>query len=227
MTTPLSESLTDRQLADLYLANGDQDAFTSLVHRHGVYVLSVCRQVSLNEEDAEDMASKVFTIMARHGLKTFRWEAALKTLLYRVARNLSLGRKAFMLRRKHINHMSLDACFAGDDGPTGYEVLEDGGIPGAMDTKNVPRNMVQANEFEAIMATHLTQLSPKLKDVYALCAQEHLGYEEISKRVGLGMGTVKSRMHRARTRMSSGIVEAHPEFTEVQSARRQSPHPHE
>src|SRR5579872_2148586 len=94
---PGSSELTDRQLVELFADRGDEEAFATLVRRHGSMVLGVCRRILRHEQDAEDVFQAVFLVLSRKASGLSKKEAVgpwLFGVAYRLAlRARQKGRK--------------------------------------------------------------------------------------------------------------------------------------
>ncbi|HJT75856.1 MAG TPA: sigma factor, partial [Gemmataceae bacterium] len=86
---PAGGTLTDGQLLERFVAEGDQAAFEVLVWRHGPMVLNVCRRLLRRPEDAEDAFQAAFLVLVRKA-RSVRRADALGAWLYRVAYRVAL-----------------------------------------------------------------------------------------------------------------------------------------
>jgi len=168
---------------------GDQEAFDHLVKRHRDFVFNLCYRLLGDYEDANDAAQEAF-IRAYGGLKRFRFEAAFSTWLYRIAVNRCTNRlnsKAYRQKRRTV---ALDN--PGSLGAEGYRL--ENGSPG-------PSAQLESKERSALVQKALDALAPDQKTVVTLRDIQGLSYEEISSVTGLALGTVKSRIARARAEL--------------------------
>src|SRR5262249_38240952 len=86
----LGAELTDRQLLERFVQDGEQPAFTALVRRHGSVVLAVCRQVLRHDQDAEDVSQGTFLVLARKANRV-AWQPSVRSWLCAVAYRLALN----------------------------------------------------------------------------------------------------------------------------------------
>ena len=91
--------LSDAQLLERFLAQGDAAAFEALVGRHGPMVLSVCRAIVRDPHDAEDAFQATFLVLVKKG-GTIRGRDALGGWLHRVAHRVAIQANAAAARRR-------------------------------------------------------------------------------------------------------------------------------
>lgn len=168
------------------LRQRDEAAFALLVERNQGPIYRLLLRMLRNPAEAEDVAQDVF-VSAFKALDTFRGESALSTWLYRIAQNHAKNRIKYLARRTR------------DTGRTPNG--RDEGTPGnsAQGPEDVhPDTTALAHEAERHLEQALAQLDDDQRELIELRDSEHLSYEEIVQLTGLPLGTVKSRLHRAR-----------------------------
>jgi RNA polymerase sigma-70 factor (ECF subfamily) len=168
---------------------GDKKAFDQLVIRHKDRIFNLCYRFLGDYEEANDSAQEAF-VKAYGSLKTFRLESAFSTWLYRIAVNTcknKLGSSGHKAKRKTV---SLDNPGNNEDGPLPMEIQN--GSPS-------PLARMEEKERMRLVQTALDTLPTEFKMVVALRDIEGLSYEDIAEITGLNLGTVKSRIARART----------------------------
>lgn len=161
-------------------AGGDENAFSELVALHEKKVYNLALRICGNAEDASDAAQEAF-LSAWKGLPNFRGEAGFSTWLYRLASNAAID----LLRRNknQRGEVSLDNEDAGID-PVNYDPS--------------PQEQAESAELREAVAAGLAQLSEDHRQALVLREMQELSYEEISEALGVDLGTVKSRISRAR-----------------------------
>ncbi len=171
--------MTEQELVRM-AAQGDQEAFASLVRQYENKVYHLALRMCGNREDALDVAQEAF-LSAWKGLPSFRGEAGFSTWLYRLASNAAVDhlRRA----RRQREGPSLDSGEAGLDVP---------------DTGPGPQEAAEATELRSAVAAGLGALSEDHRQVLVLREIQGLSYEEIAGILALDLGTVKSRIARAR-----------------------------
>ena len=168
----MTEELSDRELADLVIHQGDEDAFRALYRRYTPAVYQfVLRLVGGNEQEAEDVVQETWMRAAR-GLEGFRWQSALKSWLMGIA----LNRVRELARRKKRSFVEVEA---------GWE------IPAAASD---PGERIDLNRA-------LELLPPGFRTVLVLHDVEGFTHQEIGSRLGITDGTSKSQLHGARKAM--------------------------
>ena len=185
---PVTSSGEDALLIKAF-QRGDKRAFDQLVIRHKDRIFNLCYRFIGDYEEANDSAQEAF-VKAYGSLKTFRLESAFSTWLYRIAVNTcknKLGSSSYRAKRKTV---SLDNLGNNEVGALPMEIQN--GTPS-------PLARMEEKERRRLVQTALDALPAEFKMVVALRDIEGLSYEEIAQVTGLNLGTVKSRIARART----------------------------
>jgi RNA polymerase sigma-70 factor (ECF subfamily) len=151
-----------------------------------------------NHEDAEEVTQDTF-LRARRGLENFRGDAAFSTWLYQIATNLAHNRYWFWWRRRRHASVSLDAALGPESTMTLEEVLPD-------EQPNPGEEAVTQELVERVEAA-MEKLSPAHREILTLRNVRNLSYEEIAARLDLSLGTVKSRIARARDALKQTMGE--------------------
>lgn len=172
---------------------GDLDAFDSLVRRNQDRVYNHAWRLLGDHDEANDLAQEVF-IRAYRKLHLYRGEAAFSTWLYRITSNLAKNRWKQMKRRGAHRTISLDQPLPGSD--------EDDSRPLEQpDTAPSPRQEAEGREMVGHLEEAMQSLSLEHREVLILRFVEHLSYEEIADRLEANLGTIKSRISRARSEL--------------------------
>jgi len=178
----------DRMLVDRF-KQGDQSAFEQMVSRYWGRIYAMVHQLLRNPEDAEEVTQDTF-IRAHRGLVNFRGESAFSTWLYQIATNLARNRYWYWWRRRRDQSISIDQPVGGDNDTTLADI-----IPADLET---PEDATVTQEFVNRIAECMGKLSPKHREILVLRNVKNLSYEEIGEILGISVGTVKSRIARAR-----------------------------
>jgi len=159
---------------------GDISAFGALVQKYQDRIYTLCRYMLENQDDADDAAQDTF-VKAFQGLKGFTPTSSFYTWLYRIAVNTCLDHK-----RKFFFH----SLFFSADNETNID-----SFPSQAPS---PESAYATKQSMQALQTALSCLSNKLRVVIVLNELEGLSYEEIAEVLDVSVGTVKSRISRAR-----------------------------
>jgi len=165
---------------------GTPGAFDAIVTAHQDRVYTFCARMLSDRDEALDAAQEVF-LSAYRNLERFRGEAALSTWLLRIATNQCLNRirRRSSLARKETRFPEPDDPRDPPFQPPGRE-------------EDRPDRRVENREIGKIREEALGRLEEDTRLLVLLSDVEGFSYEEISEAVGVPLGTVKSRLHRAR-----------------------------
>jgi len=184
-----SEDEAERNLVDR-ARKGDRDAFEQLVSSHLARVWRLAWRIVRHDADAEDVVQEVF-LAAWQGIAGYRGDCAFTTWLHRIAVTRALNyvdRSAEKVRRAS---RPIDEPAAGDpDGEPPLSRLADGGP--------TPLESLEAREMLRRLADCVSRLPSAWRAVVALRDGESLAYDEIARVLDLAIGTVRSRLSRAR-----------------------------
>lgn len=170
----------DPEILDL-VRGGDIQAFEEIVFKYQDRLYNLCRYMTGSAREAEDITQDTF-IKAYRNIGKFRDTGSFSAWLYRIAVNGCLD-----YRRKPILE-SLNR--ASPDGKE-YDVDPGSNTP-------TPEESLQSKQASLAVEKGMASLSDKLKAVIILNEIEGFSYEEVSEVLGISVGTVKSRLSRAR-----------------------------
>lgn len=176
------------------IAAGDEGAFEILVVRYQDRVFSFCLRFLGDRAEAEDVAQDVFLTLYRSA-QDFRGDSSFSTWLLRIAKNQSLNRIKYLARRGKAGRRSLDEL--GEERLASTERAAE---------ERSPHELVEGGQTSAIVQQAIATLEPEHRAVVVLRDVEDLSYEEIAGITGLPIGTVKSRIHRARTALAERLT---------------------
>jgi len=178
---PKTQEGTDERLLVKQAQKGDLAAFDELVTRFQERIYATIYHMTANHEDANDLAQESF-IKAYQALNSFKGDSSFFTWLYRIAFN-----SAISLKRRKRATVSLDA-----GGP-------DGGIDPYDPSEYVkPGQALERMEGEVQLQEAMNRLSSEHREVLVLKDIEGMKYEEIAAILDVPIGTIRSRLHRAR-----------------------------
>ena len=162
---------------------GDARAFQALVVKHQRRIARHVARYVRHSGDVEDVVQETF-IRAYRGLASFRGDSAFYSWLYRIATNVALTH----LKREPV-HVQM-----GDDGP---EERAEPFEPGVSDGENPERTLMAKQIADAVQRA-LAKLQPDLAEALMLYEVESRPYAEIAVMLGIPIGTVRTRIFRAR-----------------------------
>lgn len=180
MSTPSDQALWRRSVA------GEADAFGELYERHDRAVLAYCLWRTGDPAQAEDLTSVVFLEAWRRRASLSVSTATARPLLLGIATNLV--RNHWRARRRH--RAALDRLGRATELRPGH------------DDDSIER--LDAVGRLSAVRSHLDALPQRDRDVIALVALGELSYEETAAVLGVPVGTVRSRLSRARARLAAG-----------------------
>lgn len=176
---------TDEQQLIAECLSGQTEAFGRLVVRYQDRLYNTLVQMLGSADDARDVAQDAF-VHAFQKLGTFRGNSAFYSWLFRIAVNAAVTRK----RKDRRKMASIEVARES----SGTEPIDS--HPGSE-----PSYPLEVAERQAVVRQALAGLSEEYRTVLVLKEMEGLKYEEIAEIVGCPIGTVRSRIHRARSEM--------------------------
>ena len=175
-------------------AAGDQSACAELVSGHERMVFQLALHLLGNREDALDLSQEVFFNVFRT-IHTFRGQSALKTWIYRIVINQARNRQRWWRRRHKSDQVSLD-----------QHVAAHGDLRQPGDHTSPDRAYARKQLADRLW-TALDRLPFDQRTVIVLREIDGLSYEEIAYSLGVAVGTVKSRLTRARQTLRHELQE--------------------
>lgn len=164
---------------------GDVAAFEQLVLAYQKKVYNLAYRLSGSREDAADLAQEAL-VRVYKSLGRFREQARFSTWLYRIVVNVCLD---YQRSRKRHPIVSLDAPLDGDDGEVPRQVASD-----AVD----PQEAAERRDLRDAVQAAIGRLSDEHRVILVMRDIQDIPYDEIGRVLGLPLGTVKSRLNRAR-----------------------------
>jgi RNA polymerase sigma factor (sigma-70 family) len=173
--------LSDRELLQCFLVQGDEGAFAALVRRHGPMVLSLCRRVLHSEHDAEDAFQATFLILSRKAA-SLRPEQSLGGWLHAVTSRIAHKALVAAARRRDHERAAFDKQVAD------------------------PLSEITLREAHEILHRELARLPDKFRLPLVLCYLEGLTRDEAARQLRWSASTLKSRLEQARDRLRSRLA---------------------
>ena len=173
--------MSDRQVLERFVEGRDESAFEVLLNRHGPMVLNVCRQLLREPHDVEDAFQAAFLVLVRKA-GSIRVEDSLGPWLYAVASRTAARARANRRRRG-------EREFSGGDLP-----------------ETAKEDDLASLEVPRVVQEELSRLPDRLRDPLILCYLQGLTHELAARQLGCPVGTVRSRLARARALLQKRIV---------------------
>jgi RNA polymerase sigma factor (sigma-70 family) len=173
--------LPDSTLLDRFASSGDEEAFATLVRRHGPIVWRVCLQSLGDEHDAEDAFQATFLVLSRKA-SSVKKQQSVGSWLFGVANHAATDLKRKYARRRSHESQAGQA--------TASDLL----------------TALTLREAQAILNEELCRLPEKVRAPLVLCSLEGLTRDEAAKQLGVRLGTLKSRLEQARKQLRSRLI---------------------
>jgi RNA polymerase sigma-70 factor (ECF subfamily) len=179
---------------------GDREAFTALVQAYSGPMYNLAFRMVGNADDAADLAQEIFVKLYR-SIGRFRGNARFSTWLYALAANTCRSGLRKLRRRREREVLPLGNSDGEESRPL------DTADPAAR-----PDRQAQRRETRRAVETAIAGLPDEFREVITLRDLQGLAYEEIAQAVDCSIGTVKSRLARARMKVRETLVKAgiHP-----------------
>ena len=185
------ENLTDREYNLIKRCQeGDDSAFGELIDSYNDKAFSIAYGVMGNHHDAADMAQEAFVKVYRN-IGKFNFKSSFGTWFYRIVKNTCIDE---LRRQKRNRVISLDAEIEGEDGDYKMQVADD---------KEDIQTQLEKKETKEMLWAALEMLSEKHRAVLVLADIKGFDYLEIADMLDMPVGTVKSRIFRAREKLEA------------------------
>ncbi|MBF0508815.1 MAG: sigma-70 family RNA polymerase sigma factor [Deltaproteobacteria bacterium] len=175
---------------------GKREAFDVLMERHQHKIYNICYVLLGDHHEADDAAQETF-IKAYRAIPQFRFESAFSTYLYRIAVNTYTNR----IKSLEYKFKKFLVRFDSSDSPNDCDQVVD-----IKDDAPSPVAQLMAEEKTRAIRKAIDSLPNDWKTVVVLRDVEGLGYDEIEEITGFNLGTVKSRLARARTQLRKKLA---------------------
>jgi len=162
--------------------NGDRDAFGELFRKYEKRVFRVARRMCGSDDEAWDITQDAF-IRAMQAMDRYDTQYRFFTWIYRITTNLAINYSKKKMRRHEVH---FDETYSAE----GQQVIED----------NVA-DRAAGEQLIGAVSKAVDKLTPALKAVFVLRIDQQLSYSEIAESLDIALGTVMSRLNRARTKI--------------------------
>ena len=186
MSNDISQA-SDAELIERF-NRGEKEVFGILAERYSGRAYQIAYGVLGNREDAQEVAQDVFVRIYK-ALPRFRGDARFSTWMYRIAMNLARNKYRWNKTRGSQKKVSLEATQEEEENSYGIQVPA--GEPS-------PDKQADLTEFQQNVMNEIQNLPPLYKEALILRNVEELSYEQIAEVLNCKLGTIKSRIARAR-----------------------------
>lgn len=190
--TALAEENPDLELLKR-AKNGDRDAFGELFRKYEKRVFRVARRMCGSDDEAWDITQDAF-IRAMEAMDRFDPRYRFFTWIYRITTNLAINYSRKRKRRREVH-------FEEDYSAEGQQV-----------TSAQLADRAAAEQLAEAVGNAVEKLSPALRAVFVLRVDQQLSYTEIAESLDIALGTVMSRLNRARARIREELGSMLGEF---------------
>jgi RNA polymerase sigma-70 factor (ECF subfamily) len=187
------DGLDDAAVVQAFLG-GDARAFTELVVRYQTRLLNFVYRTIGDRERAEDLVQEVFVRVHRH-LHRFDQSKKFSTWIYTIASNLAKNELRNRSRNPLVLFQTIKKQWEADHRPLQFE-----------DSRSRPDDLYRKRHLRELVEWSVAQLPEHHRVVFVLRELEGKSYEEIAEITGCNLGTVKSRLNRARNSFAAIIA---------------------
>lgn len=173
-------------------SDGDLRAFEELVIRYQQRIYNTALRFLRVDDEAQDVTQEIF-IKVYQALPEFRGESKFSTWIYQVAMNHCKNKLKYLKRRHYYTSDSMEQTIETQDGEMSRQFATD---------DPDPQQEAQSRETQEKVRAAINLLSDEQREVIVLRELQGLSYEEIADVTGQALGTVKSRIHRARLELA-------------------------
>lgn len=167
---------------------GDGDAFGEIVKRYEKRVFRVARRMCRCDDDAWDITQEAF-MKAMKAMHSFNTEYRFFTWIYRIVTNTAINHSRARNRRGEV------------------EFDEGYGSDGFTSTRDTAIQEMERDVLVTAVQTAVEKLTPALKAVFVLRVDQEMSYEEIAETLDIALGTVMSRLNRARASVKMAVLQ--------------------
>jgi len=173
---------------------GDKKVFERIMTVYRQRITDLCYRYMRNTDEAVDIAQEVFC-RAYAELRSFKFKSKVSTWLYRMTVNICLNRRIFLKRRRFFETGSLTADEENDERQIDVK-----------DTKHLADEEMETKETRRVIMAEVGNLEPEEKSLVILREIEEMEYEEIAKILKMPVGSVKSKLWRAREKLKQRLT---------------------
>ncbi len=181
----MSESHLDDELLIRRAQGGDRSAFDALIAKHSTRAYQYAFRLTRNPEEASDVVAEGF-VRVYNAIQNFKGQSAFTTWLYRIMTNCFLDIRK---KEKSRQAISIESALVTSEGDVEMQIEDEGASP---------HEATERSEREVRFEKAVAKLPEYQRSMIVMYHGEMMSYEEIAAALDLPIGTVKSRLNRAR-----------------------------
>lgn len=185
----------DNQWVEQYLA-GDEDAFFRMVAKYKKPITNYIYRMIGDYDQALDLTQETFLRVFRN-IRTYRADYQFSTWIYRIASNLAIDEIRWR-RRRNIFGFGKKKRVEDEEEKPREELI--------VDTRSLPDQKCMDSQIGGLLLDAIQSLPAVYRTVFVLKEMEDLDYEQISQTLDCSLGTVKSRLHRAKNLLQKKLA---------------------
>jgi len=189
----MSERQQEDQILITRAQGGDRAAFNALIRKYETRAYQYAYRLTRNPEEASDVVSEAF-VRVFNALHNFKGQSAFTTWMYRILTNCYLDHR----KKDKGRTVSLEATFQTSDGDIERQVEDPG---------KTPSQQFEKTQREQTLENAVNQLPDYQRAMIVMYHAEMMSYEDIAAALDLPIGTVKSRLNRARLSLRELLVQ--------------------
>lgn len=175
---------TEKELI-IEMKHGNKDAFEKIIEKYQNRIFTLCYRYTGNKEDAEDLAQDVFVKLFKK-INQYNNKSSFSTWLFQIGNNTC---KDFLRKKQKESQIKIaDHIWLDDEEVKPERFIE----------KKTPESQLEDKEKMLVLKETINKLTPEYKMVIIMREFQDLSYEEISHTLNYSVGTIKSRLSRAR-----------------------------
>lgn len=188
-----SDDGTEDRSAICRFQGGETQAFDELMQRHQRRAYAFAYHLTKGHDEAGDVVADTFLRVYR-SLNRFRGDSSFSSWLYRIELNCFLDIRK---RARYRSVLNLDEALGGHDGLV---------VMNNADDRQTPHDHLERRERHSAIEKAVKRLCPEQREAFTMFQIEEMSYVDIAKVLEIPIGTIKSRLHRARFQLRRSLV---------------------
>ena len=180
--------------------NDEGNAFELLVRMYEKKAYALALSIAGNTADAQDITQEAFVKLYLN-IKSFHWDSSFNAWFYRIVHNTAIDALRKKQRKKAV---SLDESFPDNENERRYDIPSKSASP---------EEISEQDELKRLLLATLQELSEEHRTILVMRDMEDASYEEIAVSLNCPIGTVKSRISRARAALKAKVLKNKEQYT--------------